>query len=101
MLKEIVESIRFEELKLGSGMKSVTYLKLIKKAIGSKKFKTRKEGDFAIADYDDFSLVFNKEGYLVGVIIDGKTYQISKKVKSIKDIKILYDAGKLGDKEID
>ena len=94
MLKEILN-----EVKLGSGEKTLSYLKLIKKATKSKKLSTRKEDGYLIVDYDDFSLVF-KDDYLVGVIIDGKIYQINPKLKSIKDIKILYDAGKLEGKEV-
>ena len=94
MLKEIIN-----EIKLGSDTKALSYLKLIKKAVKSKTLKTRKDGNYSIVDYDNFSLVF-KDDYLVGLIKDGKIYQINQNLKSIKNIKILFDTGKLEGKEV-
>ena len=95
MLKEILN-----EVKLGSGEKALSYLKLIKRAVKSKIMNIRKEDGYLIVDYDEFSLVF-KDDYLIGLIIDKKIYQVNPKVKSIKDINNLWIMDRLKSKEVD
>jgi len=95
MLKKILN-----EVKLGSGEKMFTYLELIKKSVNSKIMNMRNEENALIVDFDKFSLIF-KNKYLVGLIVNDRIYRINPKLKSVKDIKKLWDDGELWDKEIE
>lgn len=72
------------ELKLGSQVDK--YLELIKKGLHSEKMTQNEvNGNFEV-EYDNITLVIDKSGYLIGFKENEEYYEVSKNLKSIKDL---------------
>ena len=91
--KEFLAESQMNEVKI-SNTHALKYFKLIQKAIGSRTMETDLVKDVLEVKYDTVSLFF-KEGYLVGFRDeDGETYEVSKSLRTVKDLKSVRDIQK-------
>ena len=77
--------VLLNEVKLGS--QAPKYLELIKKALKSKTYEPEVKDGILTAQYDDIALIFNQEKYLIGFKDKDGIYNVSKDLKSIKQLK--------------
>ena len=84
--KEFLAESQMNEVKI-SNTQALKYFKLIQKALGSRTMDVEDVKGTLEVKYDTVSLFF-KEGYLVGFRDeDGETYEVSRSLKSVKDLK--------------
>ncbi len=86
------------EVKISSGS-AFRYFDLIKKGLKSKTMNVSNEGNIMTVKYDGISLIF-KDSYLVGFEENGEFFEVSKSLKSIKDLNNIKEIQKYFGKKV-
>ena len=82
-----MESFRQYITEVKAGPMIDKYLKLIQKSFNSKTMIQSTVAGKLEVEYDEITLVWDKQGYLVGFKEDNEYYEVSKSLRSIKDLK--------------
>jgi len=87
------------EVKISQGQ-AMNYFNIIKRYLGSKTMDTEFKGtDTLLVKFDNITLVF-KDMYLAGFEEDGEYYEVSRSLKSVKELKNVRNIGKFFGRQV-
>jgi len=96
IVQEKIDGLNEVKISQGQGLK---YFNIIKKYLGSKTMDMEQEMGYVLVNFDNITLVF-KDMYLVGFKEDGEYFEVSRNLKSIKELKNVRDFSRFFGKQV-